>query len=269
MRAGRPSLSDRWVAAQRVRLGRTRPSTPGADLAGERRLQRDVARNFANFAIPIGRRAGIAVRTRAVDDEVARAIGRGTDQVVLLGAGYDGRAIRFRGAARWYEVDHSRALADKRARLAAAGIEPCDVTYVATDPLATDLGDALTTAGHDPTRASLFVCDGWFVQLTLELVASVCRTVRDRAPDGTVLVATFRVAPEVVGLARALRTASSPLFKMAGMARGNELRPGDPDKLMVVTGWRPVRSVASTGNPLDPGSRLQVLSSVPGPRPLA
>jgi methyltransferase (TIGR00027 family) len=266
VRAGRPSPSNRWAAAQRARLARTRPSTPGADVAAERRLQRNVA---GIFALPFGRPSGIAVRTRAVDDEVARAIGRGTEQIVLLGAGYDGRAIRFGGTARWFEVDRPDLQADKRVRLASAGMKSRDVTYVGTDPSAIDLGDMLDAAGHDEARPSLFVCDGWFVHLTLELVSSLCRAVRGRAPEGTALVATFRVAPEPVGLARAVRTASIPLFKMTGAAPGNELRPGDPEKLMAVTGWRPVRTVESAESRLDPGARVQVLSCVPGSPPLA
>ena len=77
------------------------------------------------FALPVGRPTGIAERTRVVDAEVARAIGRGTAQVVLLGAGYDGRALRFGGGAvRWFEVDLAATLADKRRRLDALGIGP-------------------------------------------------------------------------------------------------------------------------------------------------
>jgi O-methyltransferase involved in polyketide biosynthesis len=141
------------------------------------------------------------------------------------------------------------------------------VSYVPTDVGTTDLGVALAVAGHDAARPSLFVCDGWFIHLTLELVASLCHTLRDRAPEGSVLVATFRVALEVVGLARAVRAASGPLFKVTGAVRGNELRPGDPEKLMTVTGWQPVRTVASEWSRVEPGSRVQVLSCVPGPRP--
>jgi methyltransferase (TIGR00027 family) len=207
------------------------------------------------------------LRTKAVDEEVALAIGRGTDQMVVLGAGYDSRAIRFQGTARWYEVDRPGAHADKRTRLASVGVEQRDVAYVETDLGATDFENALAAAGHDRARPSLFVCDGWFLHLTLELVASLCHTLRDLAPEGTVLVATFRVAPEAVGVAGAVRAASGSLGRITGAVRGNELRPGDPEKLMTVTGWQPVRTVASDSSRLDPGSRVQVLSCEPGPRP--
>ena len=112
-------------------MERTRPSTPGADLAAERRLYRDVS---GIFAVPVGRPPGMAERTRVVDAEVARAIGRGTTQVVLLGAGYDGRALRFGGGAvRWFEVDLPATQADKRRRLDALGIRPAAVSYLPLD----------------------------------------------------------------------------------------------------------------------------------------
>ena len=67
----------------------------------------------------------MAERTRFVDHEVADALGRGLDQVVLLGAGYDGRALRFGGGpARWFEVDRPATQADKRRRLEALGRAP-------------------------------------------------------------------------------------------------------------------------------------------------
>ena len=158
MRSARPSVTARWVAAHRARIERTRPSIPGAELEGERRLYRDVS---GVFAVPLGRLAGIAERTRVVDAEVARAIGRGTTQVVLLGAGYDGRALRFGGGAvRWFEVDLPATQADKRRRLDALGIRPVAVSYLPLDLATGDLDAALDAAGHDRAAPSLFVCEG-------------------------------------------------------------------------------------------------------------
>jgi len=257
MRGGRPSLTARWLAAHRARLARTRPSTPGAEVEGERRLYHDVA---GRFAVPLGRSSGIADRTRAVDAEVARAIGRGTRQVVLLGAGYDARALRFGGGAvRFFEVDLPAVLADKRRRLAALGTHPSAVAYVAADLMAADLGAALGAAGHDRDAPSLFVCENAFSSLTLEAAASVCAAARARASKGSVLVAGFVVAPEPDGPARAVRATAGALLRAAGEPRRNELRPGDPEKLMVVTGWRVAHSASSAESRLGGGSRVQVV----------
>src|SRR5215472_12142323 len=197
MRAGRPSLTARWVAANRARLERRRPSTPEGDVAGERKLYRDLS---GVFAVTFGRATGVAQRTAFVDNEVARAIGHGVDQIVLLGAGYDGRALRFGGTTRWFEVDDPSTQDDKRRRLAALGAEPVAVAYVGLDLVAAhqpdDLGEALAAAGHDADRPSLFVCEGLLESLSLEVIASLCTTLRARADGCSALVITDLVATE-------------------------------------------------------------------------
>ena len=106
------------------------------------------------MALPVGDPTGVLERTRVVDAEVARAIGRGTTQVVLLGAGYDGRSLRFGGApVRWFEVDRPATQTDKRRRLDALGIRTSGISYVALDVMTGDLGAALDAAGHDRDRA--------------------------------------------------------------------------------------------------------------------
>ncbi|MGA2931999.1 MAG: SAM-dependent methyltransferase [Acidimicrobiales bacterium] len=263
MPSGHPSVGARWVAAHRARLARTRPSTPGGDVEGERRLYRAVG---GTLAVPIGRPAGLEERTRVIDAEVARALGHGTGQVVLLGAGYDGRALRFGGGTvRWFEVDLPSTQADKGARLGALGIEPAGVTYVGVDLLRDDVGGALDAAGHDGEARSLFVCEGVPTHLSLEALASLCETLRARAPVGSVLVADFVVAPEPGARARALRATTGALLTMAGEARPNEFRPGDPEKLMVVTGWRVAHADSSVESRFDPGSHTLVLVCEPAP----
>jgi methyltransferase (TIGR00027 family) len=267
MRAGRPSLSARWVAANRVRLERRRPSTPEGDVAGEHALYRDVS---GPFALPFGRPTAMAERTAFVDNEVARAIGHGVEQIVLLGAGYDGRALRFGGGAtRWFEVDHPDSQDDKRRRLASLGVEPSSVTYIGSDLMAThepeDFGEAMAAADHDPERRSLFLCEGLFASLSLEVIASLCTTLRARAPEGSALAATVLVVPETSPRGQALRGAVDLLRKVTGEARRSEFYPGDAQKLMVVTGWRVARSQVSTPR-VAQGSHLLALAAEPDPR---
>ena len=100
-------------------------------------------------------------RTAFVDDAVLSAMAAGVTQVVVVGAGYDDRALRFRTpGVRFFEVDHPLTQADKRGRveqLGAAG----DVSFVPVDLARDDLGSAFDQAGHDDTAArfsSLRVC---------------------------------------------------------------------------------------------------------------
>jgi methyltransferase (TIGR00027 family) len=266
MRAGHPSLAARWVAAQRLRLERTRPSTPGGDIEAERRLYRAVA---GGVSVPVGRASALAQRTQVIDAEVARALGRGTAQVVLLGAGEDGRALRFGGGAvRWFEVDRPQAQADKRRRLDELGLAAtatANTTYVGLDLLTGDLEAALQAAGHDAGAPSLFVAEAVFDSLTLEATASACAALRARAGPGSVLVVTVSVAPEGTGAARALRSATDLLRHATDEPHRNEWRPGDAQKLMVVTRWRVTHSETSAVRRLDPGAHMLILVAEPDP----
>ncbi|MGO8824702.1 MAG: class I SAM-dependent methyltransferase [Acidimicrobiales bacterium] len=232
-------------------------------MEGERRLYRSVG---GALAVPVGRPAGFEQRTRVIDGEVARAIGHGTAQVVLLGAGYDGRALRFGGGTvRWFEVDLPAVQADKRQRLGALGIEPGGVTYVGFDLQRGDLGAALHAAGHDAAAPSLFVCEDVAAHLTLEAAASLSETLRARASAGSVLVADFVVTPEPGASARVLRATTGALLAMTGEPRRNEFRPGDPEKLMVVTGWRVAHADSAAESRVDRGSHTLVLVCEPDP----
>jgi methyltransferase (TIGR00027 family) len=260
---GRPSLSARWAAANRARLERTRPSTPGGDVAAERALEQSV-RGFV--AWPAGGTAALAERTRFVDHEVADALGRGVDQVVLLGAGYDGRALRFGGGpTRWFEIDHPQTLADKRRRLDDLGVPTDTVRYLGLDVRTADVGTALVSAGHDEGRPSLFVAESLFATLTLERVATLCEALRPRAAAGSVLAATFSVSPEQGGRGQAAHDAFDQLRRAVGQGRPHEFLPGDPQKLLVVTGWRVIRTSSSPPRWLGQGSSLLALAGEPAP----
>ena len=265
MPARRPSFTARRAAADRLRLERTRPSTPGGDVRGERALYLDV-RGRGVF-LPLGRSAGLAERTRFVDNEVAGAIGRGLEQVVLVGAGYDGRALRFAGSMRWFEMDNAATLEDKQRRLAALGVDAPLVAYLGLDLRADDIDSALKAAGHRADAPSLFVCEDLFTSLALETTASLCQTLRACAADGSVLVSNFVVTPEPAGASAsaAHRTAADLLLRVAGEPRRTEFRPGDAEKLMVVTGWRAARSQRTDAGRLHPGARLLAMTATPAP----
>jgi methyltransferase (TIGR00027 family) len=246
-------------------MARTRPATPGGDLDGERRLYRDVIGSIP--VLPAGRVGDVQLRTRVVDAEVAHAIGRGIDQIVLVGAGYDGRALRFAAdALRWFEVDTAVVLTDTRNRLGALGVAPAGVAWVDADIERDDLAVVLDAAGHDHARPSLFVCESVLVGLPLPATASLCEGLRARAARGSTFVATFAVAPEPTRPLRTLRTATNAAMRVLGETRRDELRPGDPEKLMVVTGWHATHIERGSEHRLDRAAHQLVV--VCEPRPL-
>ena len=185
--------------------------------------------------------------------------------MVLLGAGYDGRALRFGGGpARWFEVDLPEILADKRRRLDSLGVPTGTVRSLGLDVRTDDVGTALASAGHDAGQPSLFVAESLFATLTLESVAALCEALRARAAPGSVLAATFSVSPEHSGRGHAAREAFDQLRRVVGQGRPNEFLPGDPQKLFVVTGLR--ASSAPRGRPRDGWGKVHPWSPWPANR---
>src|SRR5579862_8210435 len=105
MRDGTPSMTAAWVAAAR---------SMGAHLPPEARLADDpYGLRFGRLTPPPPRATALAVRwflpmrvwvmymqvrTRILDDVMLAFVRRGGRQIVLLGAGYDCRALRFADA---------------------------------------------------------------------------------------------------------------------------------------------------------------------------
>jgi methyltransferase (TIGR00027 family) len=103
-----------------------------------------------------------------------RALEHGVRQIVILGAGYDARAVRFHTpGVRFFEVDHPATQADKRTRLEQVGASLDGITFVAADFTEAKLAAALAAAGHDPSQPTQFLCEGvlrylpeqWFHEL--------------------------------------------------------------------------------------------------------
>ena len=116
-----------------------------------------------------GLRNFIATRSRFAEEAARRAIGEGARQIVVLGAGLDTFAYRLEASEglRVFEVDHPATQAEKRRRLAAAGIaEPAHLTFAPCDFERDVLGEAFRAAGFDPDRRAFFLWLGVVPYLT-------------------------------------------------------------------------------------------------------
>jgi methyltransferase (TIGR00027 family) len=105
-------------------------------------------------------RAIMIVRARFAEDELARAMERGVNQYVILGAGLDSFAYRRRDLAtriRIFEVDHPRTLEWKSSRLAKSGIPVGEnAAFVPLDLETASLRESLLAAGFQATRSAFF-----------------------------------------------------------------------------------------------------------------
>lgn len=195
MHADEPSRTARGVALRRSLLDR--PSSPTGDPAAEARLEADLIgdpRELTAGRAP-GAGAWIAARTPFFDGAVLRSIAAGVRQVVVLGAGYDGRALRFRTpGVHFFEVDHPATQADKRHRLATLGIDAADVAFVSADFTEPGLGDRLAAAGHESSSSSLFVLEGVLRYLPEAAYRALLASVAGLAGAGSELAVTVSTA---------------------------------------------------------------------------
>ena len=113
-------------------------------------------------------------RTKYIDAVLRLELEQGTGQIVILGAGYDTRAYRFHDAfptARFLEVDYPATSARKLEKVTVLfGHPPVHVSYVAVDLTVDTLEAALLRGSCDPTRRTLFICEGVTMYLTAAAV---------------------------------------------------------------------------------------------------
>lgn len=238
MRDG-PSVTARAVALGRSRL--VRPQTPAGDPNAESRLYAGLR---GPMWWPVGARwqRRVAARTRFFDQVTLSAIDADITQVVILGAGYDGRALRLRQpGVRFFEVDHPLTQRDKRCRLEDLGIASDAVTYVAHDLTHGDLAGALAAAGHVRDRASLFICEGLLLYLPPPVLEQLLRDLHSCAGPGSHLA--LSAGERLAGashVARARVDAQRLVLAMIGEPRQSQFEPGELNELLQRAGWVPV-----------------------------
>jgi methyltransferase (TIGR00027 family) len=140
-----------------------------------------------------GRLQHIALRTRVIDDVLARELERGARQVVLLGAGFDTRAYRLPSLAlaSVFELDHPATQRQKRA--CASDLAPLAGAhhFVAVDFERDDLGARLRNTAFDPVAPSVFVWEGVMMYLSDPAIDATLHAVVSSMAGGSLLVASY------------------------------------------------------------------------------
>jgi methyltransferase (TIGR00027 family) len=196
-----------------------RPSSPTGDPAAEDRLARDLIRGEPDEAAADTLGSWVAARTEFFDREVLAALAAHVGQVVIVGAGYDGRALRFRTpGVRFFEIDHPLTQRDKRQRLEAVGARTDDVAFGAADLMVDDIDEVLGAVGHVASQPTLFLCEGLLRYLSEGAIRSLLLRLAPRAAPSSVLsvsIATRDPGDESVE-ARAHREARETRLAAAG-----------------------------------------------------
>jgi methyltransferase (TIGR00027 family) len=95
----------------------------------------------------------VVLRQRFAEDALARALGQGARELLVLAAGLDSSCLRRDPRLRVIEVDHPASQAVKRERLARLGAPLREVEFAPVDFEREELAGALARTSHDPQRA--------------------------------------------------------------------------------------------------------------------
>jgi methyltransferase (TIGR00027 family) len=142
----------------------------------------------------------ILARTRFIDDCLMEAIGDGIGQVVILGAGYDTRSLRFdtlKDGIAVFELDHPDTQRVKLQRIAAR--EDADLSHVRFVPIdfsREPLKEKLFANGYDARKKAFFIWEGVTYYLHAAAVDRTLGFIRRYAARGSTLV--FDYCPPAV-----------------------------------------------------------------------
>jgi methyltransferase (TIGR00027 family) len=138
----------------------------------------------------------MALRTAAIDKAVRDAITAGATQLVILGAGYDGRAWRMselRGV-RVFEVDHPATQDDKRARVRQLPAPIGNVSFISIDFARDALDTVLDRAGHDRSSPTCWIWEGVVMYLTRDVMRATLASIAGRSAPGSTLIVNYHDA---------------------------------------------------------------------------
>ena len=180
----------------------------------------------------------MAARTLAIDDAIRVAA---NPQLVILGAGLDGRAWRMPELAEVtvFEVDHPDSQRQKQKRVTALGQVAKDVRFVPVDFAKDDLEQALAAAGHDPKLPTTWVWEGVIMYLARSSIEATLAVVERRSQPGSCLSVVYH-SPALV-----LRVVGA-VVRLLGEPLRSAFRPEILRSLLAKYGFEIVRDQSVT-----------------------
>jgi methyltransferase (TIGR00027 family) len=201
---------------------RSLAKTTAAAGEGKRSVGLEMARVMADL---------IALRTAAIDAAVRDAIAIGATQLVILGAGYDGRAWRMPELAgvRVFEVDHPATQGDKRAHLSELPAAIGQVAFVSIDFERESLDAVLERAGHDRSLPTCWIWEGVVMYLTRDAMRATLADVAGRSAPGSTLIVNYHTVHR--------RFFARLLFRLIGEPQISAWTPAEMSADMRSVGW--------------------------------
>ena len=178
----------------------------------------------------------VNARTHYIDAALRKAAADGVTQVVVLGAGFDSRAYRFRAShpqLQFYEVDLPATIEAKKIRVAEAlGALPDYVRYAPIDFNTQKLENVLLPLGYDPKQRSFFLLEGVVMYVVEAGNVATFEFIRRNSAPGSVVVYDYLLRRVIEGDTKGLYAAAYLAFAVE--------RVGEP----YIFGWTPVEAAA-------------------------
>jgi methyltransferase (TIGR00027 family) len=147
---------------------------------------------FMKKMAPPGIYEYVLARTKLFDEIFTQALDSGFSQIVLLGAGFDTRALRFAArnrSARIFELDAPATQQPKIDILRRKHMEmPRELVFVPIDFNRDGLSEVLFAAGYTHQQKNLFVWEGVMMYLTPAAVDVTLDFIRNTSARGSLVV---------------------------------------------------------------------------------
>jgi len=147
---------------------------------------------LVRFLAPTGVYEYVIARTKYIDAVFAKTLADRFDQILLFGAGYDTRALRFQDKAqdtRIFELDelHTQQAKIKQLRKCNLSI-PSNLVFIAIDFEKESLSQKLEMANFQKGQRNLFILEGLLMYLQPESVQETFQIIREYGCKGNRVV---------------------------------------------------------------------------------
>jgi methyltransferase (TIGR00027 family) len=151
-----------------------------------------VRRFYRQFLAPKGIYEYTIARTKYIDAVFREALAEGFDQILIFGAGFDTRALRFQGEAgdtKIFELDVPITQRAKLGQYAQRGLSiPANVAFISIDFDQESLSGKLEEVGFTRDARTLFVLEGLLMYLQPESVDETFKVIGTFGGEGSVIV---------------------------------------------------------------------------------
>ena len=155
-------------------------------------LHAPLVRTLYKATAPTGVYNYVVARTRYIDAVFRRALAEQFGQILILGAGFDTRALRFQQEsrdARIFELDVPATQSAKISQYQKRSLAvPANLSFIPIDFDRDSLPAKLSDAGFQRGQRSLFVMEGLLMYLQPESVDATYLTIREYGGEGSWVV---------------------------------------------------------------------------------